>query len=229
MKKTLIAATMATATMIALAMTAHAGEAEVKRSLETKLGKVERLAPSPVAGLWEAVVEGQIVYADDSGQYVMLGNLLELKTSKNITAERQFGLLPLDLALKQVRGNGKNVLVTFEDPNCGYCKRLAREIQKLNNVTVYTFIYPVLGEDSFDKSRSIWCASDKMKTWNDFMISGKEIAKPSTKCDMAGLEQSINLGRRLRINGTPALFFGSGERVGGYIPADEIQKRFAGS
>ena len=225
MKKSLIAA--AIVALASPALTAYAGEAEVKRGLEAKLGKVEKLSQSPVPGLWEAVVDGQIVYADDSGQFVMIGNLLDLKTGKNLTAERQFALLPLDIALKQVRGNGKNVLVTFEDPNCGYCKKLAKEIQKLNNVTVYTFIYPVLGEDSFEKSRSIWCASDKMKTWNDFMISGKDIPKAPAKCDMAGLEQSINLGRKLRINGTPAMFFGSGERVGGYIPADEIQKRFS--
>ena len=225
MKKSLIAA--AIVALASPALTAYAGEAEVKRGLEAKLGKVEKLSQSPVPGLWEAVVDGQIVYADDSGQFVVIGNLLDLKTGKNLTAERQFAMLPLDIALKQVRGNGKNVLVTFEDPNCGYCKKLAKEIQKLNNVTVYTFIYPVLGEDSFEKSRSIWCASDKMKTWNDFMISGKDIPKAPAKCDMAGLEQSINLGRKLRINGTPAMFFGSGERVGGYIPADEIQKRFS--
>jgi thiol:disulfide interchange protein DsbC len=225
MKKSLIAA--AIVALATPALTVHAGEAEVKRGLEAKLGKVEKLSQSPISGLWEAVVDGQVVYSDDSGQFVMIGNLLDLKSGKNLTAERQFAMLPLDIALKQVRGNGKNVLVTFEDPNCGYCKKLAKEIQKLNNVTVYTFIYPVLGEDSFEKSRSIWCANDKMKVWNDFMISGKEIAKAPAKCDMAGLEQSINLGRKLRINGTPAMFFGTGERVGGYIPADEIQKRFS--
>lgn len=222
MKKTLIAAILAGTTLLA-----HAGEAEVRKAVESKLGKVEKIAKLPASALWEVVVDGQIMYADDAGQYLMLGNLLELKTGKNLTTERQFAMLPLDLAMKQVRGNGKNVLVTFEDPNCGYCKKLAKEIQKVNDVTVYTFLFPVLGEDSFEKSKAIWCANDKMKAWNDWMINGKDVGKAPAKCSLAGLEQTMELGRKLRINGTPAMFFGSGERVPGYLPAEEIQKRFA--
>lgn len=222
MKKTLIAVALAASTLLA-----NAGEADIKKAIEAKLGKVEKLTKSPVSGLWEVVVEGQVLYADDSGQYMMFGNLLDLKSGKNLTAERQFAMLPLELAMKQVRGNGKNVLVTFEDPNCGYCKKLAKEIQKVDNVTVYTFLYPVLGEDSFDKSKAIWCSSDKMKVWNDFMINGKDVGKAPAKCDITGLEKTMETGRRLRINGTPAMFFGSGERVGGYIPAEEISKRLS--
>lgn len=222
MKKTLIAVALAASTLLA-----NAGESDVKKAVEAKLGKVEKLTKAPVSGLWEVVVEGQVLYADDSGQYLVFGNLLDLKSGKNLTAERQFGMLPLDLAMKQVRGNGKNVLVTFEDPNCGYCKKLAKELQKVDNATVYTFLYPVLGEDSFEKSKAIWCSGDKMKTWNDWMINGKEVGKAPAKCDLAGLDKSIETGRRLRISGTPAMFFGTGERVGGYIPAEEIAKRFA--
>jgi thiol:disulfide interchange protein DsbC len=222
MKKTLIAVALAASTLLA-----NAGESDVKKAVEAKLGKVEKLTKAPVSGLWEVVVEGQVLYADDSGQYLIFGNLLDLKSGKNLTAERQFGMLPLDLAMKQVRGNGKNVLVTFEDPNCGYCKKLAKELQKVDNATVYTFLYPVLGEDSFEKSKAIWCSGDKMKAWNDWMINGKEVGKAPAKCDLAGLDKSIETGRRLRISGTPAMFFGTGERVGGYIPAEEIAKRFA--
>lgn len=215
------------AALAATVLAAHAGEAEVRKAVESRIGKIEKLGKAPVSGLWEVVVEGQVLYADDSGLYLMFGNLIDMRNGKNLTAERQFGLLPLDLALKQVRGNGKNVLVTFEDPNCGYCKKLAREIQKVDNVTVYTFVYPVLGDDSLEKSKAIWCSADRMKAWNDFMLAGKEIGKAPAKCDLSGLEKSSETGRRLRISGTPALFFGTGERVGGYIPAEEIQKRFA--
>jgi thiol:disulfide interchange protein DsbC len=163
---------------------------------------------------------------DDKGGYVLSGTLGHMKTGKNLTAERQFNALPLELAIKQVRGNGKNVLVTFEDPNCGYCKKLAKEMQPLKNITIYTFLYPVLGEDSNQKSKAIWCSSDKVKAWNDWMLAGKASATQGA-CDTAGLDKSIELGRKLRINGTPALFFASGERVGGYIPVAEIEKRFS--
>jgi len=207
-------------------LTATAGEADVKKAVEATLGKAEKIGKSPIAGLWEVVVDGQIFYVDDKGGYLLSGNLVDLKTGKNLTAERQFNALPLELAIKQVRGNGKNVLVTFEDPNCGYCKKLAKEMQPLKNITIYTFLYPVLGEDSNQKSKAIWCSSDKAKTWTDWMLAGKPPATQDA-CDTAGLDKSIELGRKLRINGTPALFFATGERVGGYIPVAEIEKRFS--
>ncbi|AJP47286.1 hypothetical protein PG1C_00225 [Rugosibacter aromaticivorans] len=216
----------ATALLASFSIAALAGEAEVKKAIEANVGKVEKISKAPIAGLWEVAVDGQIFYADDKGNYLLAGNLIELKTGKNLTAERQFNALPLELAVKQVRGNGKNVLVTFEDPNCGYCKKLAKELQSIKNLTLYTFLYPVLGEDSIEKSKMIWCAQDKGRVWNDWMSSGKTLPAMPAKCDTAGLEKSTELGRKLRINGTPAMFFATGERVGGYIPAAEIEKRF---
>ena len=221
MKLPLLAAALA-----CLSFAAVADEADVKKAVEARLGKAERIIKAPLAGIWEVTVDGQIFYADDKANYVLIGNLLDMKTGKNITAERQFNALPLDLALKQVRGSGRNVLVTFEDPNCGYCKKLAKDILTLKDVTVYTFLYPVLGDDSFEKSKAIWCAPDKSRVWVDWMTTGKSLPAVPAKCDIAGLEKSTQLGRRLRIGGTPAIFFASGERVGGYIPAPEIEKRF---
>ena len=221
MKLPLLAAALA-----CLSFAAVADEADVKKAVEARLGKVERIIKAPLAGIWEVTVDGQIFYADDKANYVLIGNLLDMKTGKNITAERQFNALPLDLALKQVRGSGRNVLVTFEDPNCGYCKKLAKDILTLKDVTVYTFLYPVLGDDSFEKSKAIWCAPDKSRVWVDWMTTGKSLPAVPAKCDIAGLEKSTQLGRKLRIGGTPAIFFASGERVGGYIPAPEIEKRF---
>jgi thiol:disulfide interchange protein DsbC len=224
MKLSLLAAALA-----CVSLAASADEADVRKAAEAKLGKVEKISKAPMAGMWEVWVEGQIFYIDDKAGYMLFGNLLDMKTGKNLTAERQFNALPLDLALKQVRGTGKNVMVTFEDPNCGYCKKLAKDVLTLKDVTVYTFLLPVLGDDSYEKSKAIWCAPDRSKAWVDWMTAGKAPPAAPAKCDIAGLNRSAQLGSRLRINGTPAIFFAGGERVGGYIPAAEIEKRFSGS
>ncbi|MCX7163208.1 MAG: DsbC family protein [Rhodocyclales bacterium] len=222
MKLPLLAAALACVSLVAVA-----DEADIRKAVETKLGKVEKIVKAPMAGIWEVTVDGQVFYSDDKATYLIFGNLLETRTGKNLTAERQFNSLPLDLAMKQVRGSGKNIMVTFEDPNCGYCKKLAKDILTLKDVTVYTFLYPVLGDDSYDKSKAIWCAPDKSKAWTDWMNNGKAPPSITAKCDTAGLDKSAQLGRKLRINGTPAIFFASGERIGGYIPAPEIEKRFS--
>lgn len=222
MKPSLLAATLA-----CLSLAALADEADIKKSVEAKVGKVEKIVKAPMAGIWEVTVDNQIFYADDKGSYLIFGNLLDMKTGKNLTAERQFNALPLELALKQVRGSGKNILVTFEDPNCGYCKKLAKDIQTLKDVTVYTFLLPVLGDDSFEKSKAIWCSPDKAKAWVDWMTAGKAPPAAPAKCDLTGLNKSAQLGAKLRINGTPHIMFANGDRTPGYIPAAEIEKRFA--
>lgn len=222
MKLSVLAATLACVSLAAVA-----DEADIRKAVESKLGKVEKIIKAPISGLWEVTVDGQIFYSDDKATYLMFGNLLEMKSGKNLTAERQFNSLPLDLALKQVRGSGKNIMVTFEDPNCGYCKKLAKDLQTLKDVTIYTFLYPVLGDDSYEKSKAIWCAPDKSRTWVDWMANGKTLPAVPPRCDTAGLDKSAQVGRRLRITGTPAIFFAGGERVGGYIPAAEIEKRLS--
>jgi thiol:disulfide interchange protein DsbC len=222
MKPSLLAATLA-----CLSLAALADEADVRKSVEAKLGKIEKITKSPMAGVWEVTVDGQIYYSDDKGTYLIYGSMLDMKTGKNLTAEHQFNALPLELALKQVRGTGKNIMVTFEDPNCGYCKKLAKEILTLKDVTVYTFLLPVLGDDSYEKSKAIWCSPDKSKVWVDWMTAGKALPATPAKCDLTGLNKSAQLGGKLRINGTPAIFFANGERVPGYMPAAEIEKRFA--
>ena len=221
MKLSLLAATLACISFAALA-----DEAEVRKAVESKVGKVEKIVKTPIAGVWEVTVDSQIFYSDDKGSYLIFGNLLDTKTGKNLTTERQFNSLPLELAIKQVRGSGKNVMVTFEDPNCGYCKKLAKDVLTLKDATVYTFLLPVLGDDSYEKSKAIWCAPDKAKAWVDWMTAGKTPPAAPVKCDLTGLNKSAQLGGKLRINGTPAIFFANGERVGGYIPATEIEKRF---
>lgn len=220
---------------LAFIATAQADEAEVRKAMEAKLGaKVESVTKSGYLGLYEVYMEGSIFYTDEKmTAFIAGGQLIDAKTMKNTTEERirkltaiKFTDLPFDRAIKQVRGNGKRVLATFEDPNCGYCKRLAKDLLKVENVTVYTFLLPILSEDSLKKSRQIWCASDRSKAWNDWMIDGKA---PSGKddCDTTAVDKNREFGRKLNITGTPTMFFADGERVPGAMSVDRIEKKLS--
>ena len=136
-----------------------------------------------------------------------------------------FSALPLKDAFTIVRGNGKRKLAVFEDPNCGYCKRFERDLQKVDNVTVHMFLYPILGPDSTDKSRNIWCAKDKAKAWQDWMV--RDQAAPAASCDTAALARNVEFGKKHKITGTPTLVFADGTRVPGAIGAQQVEKLLA--
>jgi thiol:disulfide interchange protein DsbC len=237
MSRTLLprtAATLALALATTFTLPALADEASVRKAVESKLGnKVDSVVKTAYAGLYEVYADGQIIYTDEKVSALLIGTLIDGKTMKNVTSERmqkltaiQFSDLPLELAVKQVRGDGKRVFATFEDPNCGYCKKLAKEIAKLDNVTVYVFLYPILSPDSLEKSKQIWCSSDRAKAWNDWMVDGKA---PSGKgdCDTAAVQKTIETGRKLAINGTPTIFFADGERIPGAVPLARIEEKLA--
>jgi thiol:disulfide interchange protein DsbC len=227
---------------LAFSAAAVADEADIKRGMEAKLGsKVESVTKTGVLGLYEVYTGGGIIYTDEKMTAMIVGgdlipsqlavNLIDLKSNKNLTEERmkkltaiKFSDLPLERAVKQVRGDGKRILVTFEDPNCGYCKRLAKELQRLDNLTIYTFLYPILSEDSVHKSRQIWCSADRAKAWNDWMIDGKA---PTAKedCDVGVIAKNQEFGRKYSITGTPTLFFADGERVPGAVPLARIEQK----
>ena len=206
--------------------------ASVKEAMEAKLGtKISSVTKSPYLGLYEVFTDGQILYTDERLTAIIAGTLIDGQTMKNYSAERmqkltaiKFSELPLDLAVKQVRGNGKRTLATFEDPNCGYCKKLAKDIVKLDDVTIYTFLYPILSPDSLDKSNQIWCSSDKAKAWNEWMQDGKPLTGKGD-CDTSAVKKSVELGRKLAISGTPTLFFVDGERIPGAVPLAQIEKK----
>lgn len=211
---------------------AIANEADVKKGVEAWLGsngpKVESVRKSSALGLYEVVIDGELVYTDEKVSHVILGDIIDTKSRKNLSEERKqklaqikFSDLPLDMAVKQVKGNGKRVLATFEDPNCSYCRKLAKELQAMNDVTVYTFLYPILSPDSVEKAKNLWCATDRAKAWNDLMIDGKVPA--SSNCDHP-TEKVTALGRKLNIRGTPTMFFADGSRVPGYMPAAMLEK-----
>ncbi|WP_265947592.1 DsbC family protein [Dechloromonas sp. A34] len=218
--------------LLTLTGAAAADEADVKKAMEAKLGaKVESVTKAGYLGLYEVFSEGNIVYTDEKATAFIVGPLIDGKTMKNVTEERmrkltaiKFGDLPLERAIKQVRGDGKRVLATFEDPNCGYCKRLAKDIQKLENVTIYTFLYPILSEDSVRKSKQIWCSADRARAWNDWMVDGKAPAGKED-CDTSAVGKNQEYGRKLNISGTPTMFFGDGERVPGAMPLARIEQK----
>ena len=215
--------------------TASADEAEIKQAMEAKLGaKIESVTQSGYLGLYEIYADGNILYTDEKMTAFLAGaQLIDGKTMKNVTEERMhkltaitFSELPFERAIKQVRGDGKRVLATFEDPNCGYCKRLAKDLQKLDNVTIYTFLLPILSEDSLKKSKQIWCSADRAKSWNEWMVDGKA---PNGKddCDTSAITKNQEFGRRLNINGTPTVFFADGQRVPGAIPVAKIEQKLS--
>ena len=215
---------------------ATAGEAEIRKNLASRIpqfANIDEVRKTPVAGLFEVRINGfEIYYTDEQGNYLMQGNLIDVQARKNLTEERvekltavDFDKLPVKDAFKLVRGNGKRKLAVFEDPNCGYCKQFERDMKTVDNVTVYLFLYPVLGPDSNVKSRDIWCSKDKAKAWNDWMTAG---VRPDTgSCDTAALQRNIEFGRKYNITGTPTLIFADGTRAPGAIPAAQVEKQLA--
>lgn len=223
----------AAALALTIGTTAHADEASVKRAFEAAMRtQVESVTKTNYLGMYEVFAGGQILYTDENVSAVFAGPLLDPKSMTNVTAERMKKLtavsisdLPLELAVKTVRGDGSRKLVTFEDPNCGYCKKVALDLAKLDNVTIYTFLYAILSPDSVEKSKQIWCSKDRSKAWFDLMLSGK---KPIAKGDCTTPVQQVQeLGKKYAINGTPTLIFESGERVPGAISLPEIERRLA--
>lgn len=210
----------------------HADETSVRKAVEAFIGSpaVESVTKTPYGGLYEIVLKsGELVYTDEKAGFLIDGRIIDTKTRRDVTQARMtqlsaidFSTLPLEQAIKQVRGSGKRVLVSFEDPNCGYCKRLGKELKQLKDVTIYTFLYPILSPDSTEKSRNIWCAKDKAKAWSDWILDAK--APAAANCDSSVVERNVALGQKLRINGTPTLFLADGRRLGGYMPAAELEQ-----
>jgi thiol:disulfide interchange protein DsbC len=215
---------------------AHAQtEQQLKTELQKKLGanaKVRSVSPSPVTGLYEVLVGNDVFYSDSSGKYLIQGEIIELATGKNITEQRQADInrikwadLTTANAIKTVRGNGSRQLAVFSDPNCGYCKRLDKSLQQLDNVTIYTYLIPILSADSALKSKQIWCSSDPNKTYIDWMVNG---LTPSGKSDCTTpLDKNLAFAKSYGITGTPTLFFTDGSRFPGAVQITDIEKKFS--
>jgi thiol:disulfide interchange protein DsbC len=221
---------------LAAGAAATAGEAEIRKAIAEKLPKLpalDEVSKSPIPGLYEVRFNGsQILYADENGSHLIDGSLIETRTMTNLTEARidkltafDFAKLPLADAVAIKQGTGARKLVVFSDPNCGYCKKVERDLLALKDVTIYTFLFPILGPDSTVKSKDIWCAKDRGKVWRDWMISATAIPKAMGECDTTVLDRNLALGKKHNVRGTPAVVYSDGTRSPGAVPLEQIEAR----
>lgn len=213
----------------------QAGDTEIRQAVQTLApdAKITQIGKTGINGLREVTITGEqgpmVVYADEAGKFILVGDLLEVKTKRNLTKERMDTLtavkwdsLPLQDAIKVVQGNGQRKLAVFSDPDCPYCRKAEAEFAKLDNVTIYTFLYPLaFHKDAGRKAALVWCSPDRGQAWLDLMLRGKT---PEGKADCdTPLDKNLALGARLKVEGTPAMFLPSGKRIPGYVPAARLE------
>ena len=222
---------------------ACADEASIRAEIAKKFPKanVESVTKTPHLGLWEVVVDGQMFYADEAFNYLIDGSIIDTNSMTNLTAARQreleesklkklafpFEQLPFDLAIKKVKGDGSRKIAVFSDPDCPFCKRLERDLEKVTDVTIYLFLYPIeqLHPKAPAVSRAIWCSGDRVKAWDEYMLKG--VAPKAAGTCTNPVDKLVEFGKSKRISGTPTLFFADGKRVPGAIPVDQIEDHLA--
>ena len=227
--------------LVLLSLAVGAQEAAIRKNLGERIPQfknIDEVTRTPMPGLFEVRINGmEIFYTDAEGNFLVQGTLFDTRQRRNLTEERvdklsaiSFDLLPVKDAFTIVRGNGKRKLAVFEDPNCGYCKRFERDLQKVDNVTIHMFLYPILGPESLEKSRQIWCSKDVAKAWVDYMVRDQAPGQTVTPaCDVAALTRNVEFGRKYKINGTPTLLFADGSRVPGAISSAQVEKYLGAS
>ena len=231
----LIRSTLLAVSIALVGFAATAQEAAIRKNLSERLPefkKIDEVTKTDMPGIFEVRVDDSLFYTDEKGAYLLQGELMDVNQRRNLTQERMdkinavaFDSLPLKDAFTIVRGNGKRKVAVFEDPNCGYCKRFERDLQSIDNVTIHMFLYPILGPDSSEKSRAIWCAKDPAKEWASHMLKGTDAPAAASSCDVTALQRNMEFGRKYKITGTPTIFFADGSRVPGAIGADDLEKR----
>ena len=230
------AALFGIALMAALcAQAVHAQEAAIRKTLGERAAQfknIDEVRTTPIPGVYEVRVGSDLFYTDAKGDYLLQGELIDTKAQTNLTQQRidkltqvPFKDLPSKDAFTIVRGNGKRQLAVFEDPNCGYCHRFEADLQKVTDVTVHLYLYPILGPDSVAKAKAIWCAADKGKIWQDWML--RSVPIPQAECNFDALKRNVAFGQKYKINGTPTLILADGSRVPGAIDAAMIEKALA--
>ena len=218
---------------------ALAQEAAIRKALAERIPNmpaIDEVTRTPVPGLWEVRYGGtEILYVDDKGDFILVGgSMIDTKTRTDLTEARiekltaiDFAKLPLKDAITIRQGSGARKLAVFVDPNCGYCRRFERDLAGIKDVTIYTFLMPILGPDSTTKSRDIWCAKDGAKAWRAWMLEGVPAATAPDRCDTTAIERNLAFGRKHKINGTPAVVFEDGSRKPGALPADVVERMLA--
>ena len=224
------------ATLLCSIGLAQADEATIRKVLGAKFpeAKIASVTKTPYSGLYEVYMDGQLVYADANAQYIIMGDVLDVKSRTNLTQARlsvlnavKWETLPLGNAIKMVKGKGERKLVVFSDVDCPYCRKFEAELTKVDNITVYTFLYPIEGlhPKAVQTSRQIWCAPDKNQAWDDYLSSSK-IPDNDGKCANP-VDQNITLANKLGINGTPTIILYNGQRIPGMVPAAKLEEMMA--
>ena len=221
---------------VALSLAALADEAELRRTLEPKLGvQIDGIEPGPVPGLYEVRYRSQqgvqVIYVDATGNYVIQGKIYDLRSERDLTEERlrklnaiKFESLPLELAVKVQRGDGKRVLAMFSDPYCPACRQFERSLAQIDNVTIYVFMYPVIRPENIDHSRMVWCSADRAKAWLELAAAPKPKVPNAPKSCGDPVDKVLKLGRSLAVNSTPTLVLANGERVSGGLSPDDLKE-----
>ena len=231
-------AAQAQKTAPAAPVTLAQAEPQIRKALAARLPnmpKIEEVRATPIAGLYELRLgASDIFYTDAKGDYLFQGEMLDTKTRRNLTQSRHHQLPPVDSKTLPIKdaivlkyGKGSRKLAVFEDPNCSYCHHFEAALAKVKDVTVYVFLYPILGAKSSAMSKDIWCAKDKAKVWQDWML--RKVAPPAApaQCDASALARNVEFGRKNRINGTPALLFTNGKRIPGAADTATLEKLLA--
>ena len=214
-----------------------ANEAQIRKTLEPKLGgaKIEGVQPAPVAGLWEVRLRTErglrILYTDATAAYVIDGSIHDLRTNRDLTEERlrklnaiKFESLPLDLAVKVQRGNGKRVLAMFSDPYCPACRQFERTLAQMDDITIYVFMYPVIRPENIDHSRAVWCSTDRAKAWLELAAAPRaKVPEAPASCPNP-VDKVLEVGQKLGVNSTPTLFFANGERMAGGLRPEDLKE-----
>ena len=214
-----------------------AQDAQIRKAIAERLPdfpRIDEMTKTPIPGIYELRIGTDVLYTDEQGTYLIEGQMIDTRTRANLTEQRiakltaiDFSKLPLKDAMVWKNGNGSRRMAVFADPNCGYCKRFERDLQQVKDVTVYTFLYPILGPDSTEKSRNIWCAKDSMKAWRDWMLEGTPA--PAANCDASALQRNAALGQRHRVRGTPGLVFEDGTHLPGAVGVEQIERQLVAS
>jgi thiol:disulfide interchange protein DsbC len=232
--RTVFAAAVTVAALFGIGVAAQADQTtdKLKATLQERMGdaEIKSVTKSPIPGIYEINLGSQIVYSDATGNYMLLGDLVDTRTRTNLTEARlsemnkiDFAKLPFENAVKVVKGDGSRKIAVFSDPNCPYCKQLENTLKSVDNVTIYTFLYPVLTPDSSVKSKSIWCSQDRSRAWEGWMLD-HTAPTAAGGCDTTAIDKNLKLGQAMNVSGTPTVFLADGRRLPGAVPADQLEK-----
>ena len=221
-----------------LAPPVFADDAQIRQAIEAKLGgaRIDGIQATPIPGIFEVRFQSregpQIIYTDDKGAFIFTGQLIDTKNDRNLTEERllkltaiDFSALPLDMAIKVQRGNGKRVMAMFTDPYCPYCRRFEQTLLQLDDLTVYVFMYPVIRPENADHSRAAWCSKDRAKAWLELAAAERPKVPAASPACANPVDKVLELGRSLHVRSTPTLYFANGERAEGGMQIAQLRAK----